>query len=134
MGGGRPLAIIFVYSHYPALFLANSILYFSPSLSFPLCRFGYVEYVERATVPKALALSGSTFMGQPIIVQVTQAEKNRVVNTRYSYFSFIFLLLFPFSPSPFLPLSTPLLVSSIFFFLSSPLFWCLFIVFINLFV
>lgn len=41
-----------------------------------------MEYAEKATVPKALALSGSTFMGQPIIVQVTQAEKNRVVNTR----------------------------------------------------
>jgi hypothetical protein len=60
-----------------------------------LYRFGYVEYAEKETVAKALALSGSTCMGQPIIVQMTQAEKNRVVNTRFyssppSSLSFLF--------------------------------------------
>jgi RNA-binding protein 39 len=40
--------------------------------------FGYIEYVDKECIPRALALSGTPFMGQAVIVQVTQAEKNRV--------------------------------------------------------
>lgn len=41
------------------------------------CSVGYVEFVELETVQKALALSGTKLLGLPIVVQYTEAEKNR---------------------------------------------------------
>ncbi|KAK4052659.1 Phosphatidylinositol-3-phosphatase SAC1 [Microbotryomycetes sp. JL201] len=38
---------------------------------------GYVEFVELESMQKALALSGTKLLGVPIIVQYTEAEKNR---------------------------------------------------------
>ncbi|KAL8287410.1 hypothetical protein RQP46_003268 [Phenoliferia psychrophenolica] len=38
---------------------------------------GYVEFVDLETVSKALALSNTKLLGIPIIVQYTEAEKNR---------------------------------------------------------
>ncbi|SCV70219.1 BQ2448_1613 [Microbotryum intermedium] len=38
---------------------------------------GYVEFVELETVQKALTLSGTKLLGIPIVVQYTEAEKNR---------------------------------------------------------
>jgi RNA-binding protein 39 len=43
-------------------------------------RFGYVEFYDKETVQKALALSGTPFMGQAVMVQPTQSEKNKVIN------------------------------------------------------
>lgn len=40
-------------------------------------RVGYVEFVDLETVQKALALSNTKLLGIPIIVQYTEAEKNR---------------------------------------------------------
>lgn len=37
----------------------------------------YIEFVEIATVPLALALNGQKLCGIPIVIQPTQAEKNR---------------------------------------------------------
>lgn len=38
---------------------------------------GYVEFMELETVAKALTLSNTKLLGIPIIVQYTEAEKNR---------------------------------------------------------
>ncbi|EGX46935.1 hypothetical protein AOL_s00097g361 [Orbilia oligospora ATCC 24927] len=38
---------------------------------------GYVEFKEAESVPKAIALTGQRLLGIPIIVQLTEAEKNR---------------------------------------------------------
>ncbi|EWC43424.1 hypothetical protein DRE_07610 [Drechslerella stenobrocha 248] len=38
---------------------------------------GYVEFREAESVPKAIALTGQRLLGIPIIVQLTEAEKNR---------------------------------------------------------
>ncbi|KAL5115712.1 Phosphatidylinositol-3-phosphatase SAC1 [Pleosporales sp. CAS-2024a] len=38
---------------------------------------GYVEFKEEESVPKALELTGQKLKGVPIIVQLTEAEKNR---------------------------------------------------------
>lgn len=40
-------------------------------------RVGYVEFLELESVAKALALSNTKLLGIPIIVQYTEAEKNR---------------------------------------------------------
>ncbi|RIA97040.1 hypothetical protein C1645_732744 [Glomus cerebriforme] len=40
-------------------------------------RVGYVEFYEEESVPKALALTGQKLLGIPVIVQLTEAEKNR---------------------------------------------------------
>jgi RNA-binding protein 39 len=40
-------------------------------------RVGYVEFFELETVSKALALTNTKLLGIPIIVQYTEAEKNR---------------------------------------------------------
>ncbi|KKA29794.1 hypothetical protein TD95_004807, partial [Thielaviopsis punctulata] len=42
---------------------------------------GYVEFKEEASVAKALQLTGQKLLGIPIIVQVTEAEKNRQART-----------------------------------------------------
>lgn len=51
-------------------------------LSFVLSRnptsVGYVEFRDLDTMPKALALSGTRLMGVPILVQYTEAERNRM--------------------------------------------------------
>lgn len=42
------------------------------------CRsVGYVEFVDLETVSKALGLTNTKLLGIPIIVQYTEAEKNR---------------------------------------------------------
>lgn len=38
---------------------------------------GYVEFKEEENVEKALQLTGQKLLGIPIIVQLTEAEKNR---------------------------------------------------------
>ena len=40
-------------------------------------RVGYVEFVGKESVPAALQLTGQSLKGVPIIVQLTEAEKNR---------------------------------------------------------
>jgi RNA-binding protein 39 len=40
-------------------------------------RVGYVEFYDEESVPKALALTGQKLLGIPVIVQLTEAEKNR---------------------------------------------------------
>ncbi|XP_054164451.1 RNA-binding protein 39-like [Oppia nitens] len=44
----------------------------------------YIEFYEIATIPLALALSGQRLCGVPIIIQPTQAEKNRMATTTSS--------------------------------------------------
>eukprot|EP01105_Mastigella_eilhardi_P021688 TRINITY_DN527_c0_g1_i10.p1 TRINITY_DN527_c0_g1~~TRINITY_DN527_c0_g1_i10.p1 ORF type:complete len:398 (-),score=127.98 TRINITY_DN527_c0_g1_i10:91-1284(-) len=46
--------------------------------------FGYVEYETAESVPVALSLSGQPLKGQPIIVQITQSEKNKMASTSTS--------------------------------------------------
>lgn len=41
------------------------------------CRVGYVEFKSEDTVTQALQLTGQKLLGIPIIVQLTEAEKNR---------------------------------------------------------
>lgn len=43
---------------------------------------GYVEFKNEETVAQALQLTGQKLLGIPIIVQVTEAEKNRQVRTQ----------------------------------------------------
>lgn len=45
------------------------------------CRVGYVEFKDEDSVTQALQLTGQKLLGIPIIVQVTEAEKNRQVRT-----------------------------------------------------
>ena len=39
---------------------------------------GYVEFFDMASVMQALALNGIAFKGQPLLVQSSMAEKNRM--------------------------------------------------------
>lgn len=39
---------------------------------------GYVEFYEEASVQNALALSGQKLLGIPVLVQISEAEKNRL--------------------------------------------------------
>lgn len=39
---------------------------------------GYVEFYEETSVQNALALSGQKLLGIPVIVQLSEAEKNRL--------------------------------------------------------
>lgn len=41
-------------------------------------RCGYVEFYEEVSVQNALALSGQKLLGIPVIVQLSEAEKNRL--------------------------------------------------------
>lgn len=50
--------------------------YSARSLTAP-CRFGYIEFENKQAIELALLLSGATVRGQPVIVQQSQAEKNR---------------------------------------------------------
>lgn len=43
------------------------------------CRVGYVEFKDEESVTAALQLTGQKLLGIPIIVQLTEAEKNRQV-------------------------------------------------------
>lgn len=45
---------------------------------------GYIEFFDKASIPAAIQLSGTQFMGQTIQVQQTQAEKNRMASTSTS--------------------------------------------------
>lgn len=40
-------------------------------------RFGYIEFETKAAIELALLLSGAQCRGQPVVVQHSQAEKNR---------------------------------------------------------
>lgn len=40
-------------------------------------RIAYVEFKTIDLVPKAIALSGTVVMGLPIMIQLTEAERNR---------------------------------------------------------
>ncbi|KAL7104547.1 hypothetical protein ACP275_08G252100 [Erythranthe tilingii] len=42
---------------------------------------GYVEFVDSMSVPMAIAMSGHLFLGQPIMVKPSEAEKNLVQST-----------------------------------------------------
>lgn len=42
---------------------------------------GYVEFRDEESVQKAISLTGQKLLGIPIIVQVTEAEKNRMAKT-----------------------------------------------------
>lgn len=42
-----------------------------------MCRVGYVEFKNEESVTQALQLTGQKLLGIPVIVQVTEAEKNR---------------------------------------------------------
>ncbi|RUP34390.1 hypothetical protein BC936DRAFT_138531 [Jimgerdemannia flammicorona] len=41
-------------------------------------RVGYVEFYEEESVQKALAIAGQKLLGIPVMVQLTEAEKNRL--------------------------------------------------------
>ncbi|KAM7217180.1 hypothetical protein V8F06_007471 [Rhypophila decipiens] len=45
---------------------------------------GYVEFESEESVPKALQLTGTQLLGIPVIVQMTEAEKNRQVRAEAS--------------------------------------------------
>lgn len=47
-------------------------------------RVGYVEFKSEETVQKALQLTGKPLAGIPIIVKLTEAEKNRQARTTES--------------------------------------------------
>ncbi len=47
-------------------------------------RVGYVEFKDEASVATALQLTGQKLLGIPVIVQVTEAEKNRQARTTES--------------------------------------------------
>lgn len=49
-----------------------------------ICRVGYVEFKEEESVAQALQLTGQKLLGIPVIVQVTEAEKNRQARTTES--------------------------------------------------
>ena len=42
----------------------------------------YVEFKDAESVPLAMGLSGQKLLGVPIIVQASQAEKNRLANSQ----------------------------------------------------
>ena len=42
---------------------------------------GYIEFAERESVPKALSMSGQQLQKYTVIIQHTQAEKNRAAET-----------------------------------------------------
>jgi hypothetical protein len=44
--------------------------------------FGYIEYRDKASLEGALLLSGTQCLGHTVIVQASQAEKNRVVSNK----------------------------------------------------
>lgn len=73
------------------------------------CRVGYVEFVDLESVTKALGLTHTKLLGIPIIVQFTEAEKNRQARDGMpggtglpgGYVTFILLLLLlPTAPVP----------------------------------
>jgi RNA-binding protein 39 len=43
----------------------------------PVFRIGYVELASIELVEKAIALSGTIVMGLPILVELTEAERNK---------------------------------------------------------
>ena len=47
-------------------------------LHFQMFSIGYVEFRSIDLVEKALALSGTVVMGLPIMVQLTEAERNKL--------------------------------------------------------
>ena len=52
--------------------------YFCVALLTNRTRIGYVEFRTIEMVDKALSLSGTVVMGLPIMVQLTEAERNRL--------------------------------------------------------
>lgn len=49
-----------------------------PSVLTVFCSVGYVEFRDEDSVQKAIDLTGHKLMGIPVIVQLTEAEKNRL--------------------------------------------------------
>lgn len=45
---------------------------------------GYIEFVETESVARALLLKGQKLLGIPILVELTEAEKNRVAEAQAS--------------------------------------------------
>lgn len=43
-----------------------------------LFRIGYVEFKSIELVNKAIALSGTIVMGLPIMIQLTESERNKI--------------------------------------------------------
>jgi hypothetical protein len=43
-----------------------------------LCSIGYVEFRSIELVEKAIALKGTVVMGLPIMVQLTESERNKL--------------------------------------------------------
>ncbi|RUS20336.1 hypothetical protein BC937DRAFT_95466 [Endogone sp. FLAS-F59071] len=57
----------------------NSINIYLTFMGNPLLiRVGYVEFHEEESVQKALAMTGQKLLGIPVMVQLTEAEKNRL--------------------------------------------------------
>jgi RNA recognition motif-containing protein len=46
-------------------------------LTFRLCSVAYVEFIDIDDVRKAINLTGTKLLGLPIVVQYTEAERNR---------------------------------------------------------
>ena len=54
---------------------------FTHRLLLTICSVGYVEFKDAESVTKAMTLTGQRLKGVPIIVQLTEAEKNRTART-----------------------------------------------------
>lgn len=48
------------------------------AIEFSCCHHRYIEFYEVMSVPMAIALSGHLFLGQPVMVKPSEAEKNLV--------------------------------------------------------
>lgn len=48
---------------------------------YKISRFGYIELDTVGALSEAIQLSGTQFMGKTIVVQASQAEKNKTVTT-----------------------------------------------------
>lgn len=68
---------VFIFEIPPHLLPTKSLSWF---VAFPLNRFGYIEFYDPGAVVGALAMQGYELMGHPVMVKVSEAEKN-VVNT-----------------------------------------------------
>lgn len=55
-------------------------------------RVGYVEYYEESSVPAAIALTGQKLLGIPIVVTLTESEKNRLAEAEKAAWVFEGLL------------------------------------------
>lgn len=58
--------------------LSFSSLRYKGGFTYITCSIGYVEFRSIELVEKAIALSGTVVMGLPIMVQLTESERNRL--------------------------------------------------------